>query len=60
MLQTILLYLESLHSFRMQVYTFVELNPLGSITNVLLDDPHYSKLIVSCFVECDDTFCNIM
>jgi hypothetical protein len=35
----------------MQVYTFVELNPLGSITNVLLDDPQYAKLIASCSVE---------
>jgi hypothetical protein len=34
------------------------LKPFGSITDMLLDDPWYAKLIILCFVECDETFCN--
>jgi hypothetical protein len=42
----------------MQVYKFVELNPFSSITNVLPDDPWYTKLIAFCSTKCDETFCN--
>ncbi len=58
LLQTIILYLESLHSFKMQVYKFIKLNPFGSITDLLIDNLWYAKLIVSCFTKCDETFCN--
>ncbi len=51
-------YLESLHSSRMCVYKFVELNPFGSIIDVLPNDPWYAKLIAPCFMECDEMFCN--
>ncbi len=47
--QTILPYLESVHSFKMWVYKFVELNPFGNITYVLSDDPRYAKLIARWF-----------
>jgi hypothetical protein len=38
LLQTIFLFLESLHSFGMRVYKFVQFNPFGSTIDVLLDD----------------------
>jgi hypothetical protein len=58
LLQTILPYLESLHFSKMRVYKFVKLNHFGGITNVLLDDPWYAKLITPCSAKCDDTFYN--
>jgi hypothetical protein len=42
----------------MQVYKFVKLNPFGIIIDVLPNDLQYEKLIVPCFEECDETFCN--
>jgi hypothetical protein len=42
----------------MWVYKFVNLNPFGSIIDVLPDDLRYAKLIAFCFVECDETFYN--
>jgi hypothetical protein len=42
----------------MRVYKFVELNPIGSIIDVLLDDHQYAKLIAFCSTKCDETFCN--
>jgi hypothetical protein len=42
----------------MCVYKFVELNPFGSIIDVLPNDPWYAKLIAPCFMECDEMFCN--
>jgi hypothetical protein len=56
--QIVLPYLESLHSSGMRVHKYVELNHFGSITNVLLDDPKYAKLITLCSIECDETFYN--
>jgi hypothetical protein len=58
LLQTIFLFLESLHLFGMWVYKFVKLNPFRSIIDVLLDDLWYAKLIALCCTECDETFCN--
>jgi hypothetical protein len=58
LLKSVFPYLESLHSSRMQVYKFVELNPFGSIVNVLLDDIRYAKLNACCFVKCDEFLCN--
>jgi hypothetical protein len=58
MLQTVILYLESLHSCRMRVYKFVELNPFSNITDVFLDDLRYAKSIALCPTKCDETFCN--
>ncbi len=58
LLQIVLPYLESLHSSRMWVYKFVELNCFGSITDVLPNDPRCAKLIASCSAECDEMFCN--
>jgi hypothetical protein len=57
-LDIILPYLESLHSSRMQVYKFVELNPFGSIMDMPLGDPRYEKLNARCFIKCHETFCN--
>ncbi len=57
LLKNVFPYLESLHSSRMRVYKFVELNPFGSIANVLLDDVRYAKLNACCF-KCDEFFCN--
>jgi hypothetical protein len=51
LLDTIFPYLESLHSFGMWVYKFVELNHFNSITNVPLGDPQYEKLNVGCSVK---------
>ncbi len=48
---TILSYLESLHSFGMWVYKFVELNHFSSIMNVPFGDPQYEKLNVGCWVK---------
>jgi hypothetical protein len=56
LLKSVIPYLESLHSSRMRVYNFVELNPFGSIANVLLDDLQYAKLNVCCFAICDEFF----
>jgi hypothetical protein len=55
--QTPLPYKESLHSSRMRVYKFVELNSFGSSRDVLPNDLRYVKLIIR-FVKCDETFCN--
>jgi len=46
--QTIIPYLESLHSFGMQDYKFIEVNPFGNLIDVLFDDPWYVKLIAPC------------
>ncbi len=51
-------YLESLHSSRMWVCKFVELNPFNCIMNMLLGDPRYEKLNAHCFAKCNETFCN--
>jgi hypothetical protein len=42
-LSTIIPYLESLHSFGMQVHKFVKLNPFGSIMDMPPGDPWYEK-----------------
>jgi hypothetical protein len=60
LLGTIFPYLESLHSSKMQVYKFIELNPFGSIIDVLLGDSQYQKLDAHCFPKCDETLCNRM
>jgi hypothetical protein len=52
----ILIYLESLHFYRMWVYKFVELNPFGNITDMALGDPRYEKLNVRCSAKCNETF----
>jgi hypothetical protein len=44
----------------MRVKKFVELNPFGSITYVVPNDPWYAKLIVFYSAKCDETFCNKM
>ncbi len=56
LLNTILPYLESLHLSRMQVYKFVELNPFGSIIDVLPGDSRYEKLNVHCSTKCNEIF----
>jgi len=52
----VLPYLELLHSFRMWVYKFVELNPFGNIMDVPLGDPHYEKLNAHCYAKCKEIF----
>jgi hypothetical protein len=49
LLNTIFPYLESLCSFEMWVYTFVELNPSNNITDMATSDLLYEKLNVHCF-----------
>ncbi len=58
LLQIVLPYFESLHLSKMWVYKFVELNPFGSITDLLPNDPWYVKLIAPCSTKCDEIFCN--
>jgi hypothetical protein len=50
----VLPYLELLHSSKMRVYKFLELNPFGDIMGMLLDDPQYEKLNVCCFAKCNE------
>jgi hypothetical protein len=38
LLEIVFPYLESLHSFRMQVYKFIKSNPLGNIIDMLPSD----------------------
>jgi hypothetical protein len=44
----------------MWVYKFVKLNPFGSISDVLPNDPWYEKLITFCSTKCDETLFNTM
>jgi hypothetical protein len=57
--RTIFLYLEALHS-KMQVYKFVECNPLTRIRNVFPFDLQYEKLDEPCSLKCNDNFCHKM
>lgn len=58
LLEIVFLYLESLYSFKMQVYKFIKLNPFGSITDMFPSDRQYEKLNVCCSTKRDETFCN--
>jgi len=56
LLDNVLPYLELLHSSRMWVYKFVELNPFGNIMDMPLGDPQYEKLNAHCSAKCNEIF----
>jgi hypothetical protein len=58
LLGIILPYLESLHSSKMRVYKFVELNHFSNIMNVPPSDPKYEKLNVHSSAKCNEILCN--
>ncbi len=60
LLKIVLSYLESLHSFGMWVSKFLECNPFGNITHVLLSNPWCEKLALQYSSKCHDIFCNRM
>ncbi len=44
----------------MQVYKFVKLNPFGSITDVLPNDPKYANLNALVLPNVMKLFCNVV
>ncbi len=55
LLGAILRYLEALQSSKVNVPTFVENNPFGSI--ISLNDPKYKMLFEDCDDNCDASYC---